>query len=182
MALANALDDEVDDAPQERPVDVFSRLSTGHKVSLLALTRLVELVEDRSIVLFDEPEAHLHPPLLAAFVRALTRLVGGRNGVAILATHSPVVLQELPGSCVYIVRRSGDELRADRPAVETFGENLGTLTREVFGYEVTETGFHREIREAVDRGESLSDIRLRFGDQLGSEALAIARTLTANLG
>ena len=180
QALSAALDDEGDDDTGGRPLAVFSRLSTGHKVSLLALTRLVELVEDRSLVLFDEPEAHLHPPLLAAFVRALTRLVGDRNGVAILATHSPVVLQELPRACVYIIRRSGNELRADRPAIETFGENLGTLTREVFGYEVTETGFHRDIRLAVDRGESLVEVRQRFGDQLGSEALAIARALTAN--
>lgn len=179
-ALSAALDDEGDGDQGEQPLAVFSRLSTGHKVSLLALTRLVELVEDRSLVLFDEPEAHLHPPLLAAFVRALTRLVGDRNGVAILATHSPVVLQELPRACVYIIRRSGSELRADRPENETFGENLGTLTREVFGYEVTETDFHQEIRRAVDRGESLAEIRQRFGDQLGSEALAIARALTAN--
>ena len=179
QGLSAALEEEEDDDQGERAVDVFSRLSTGHKVSLLALTRLVELVEERSLVLFDEPEANLHPPLLAAFIRALTRLVGDRNGVAILATHSPVVLQELPRACVYILRRSGNELRADRPAVETFGENLGTLTREVFGYEVTETGFHREIRRAVDRGESFSDIRQRFGDQLGSEALAIIRALIA---
>jgi predicted ATPase len=158
--------------------EVFSALSTGHKVALLALTRLVELVEERSLVLFDEPEAHLHPPLLAAFVRTLSRLVADRNGVAILATHSPVVLQELPSSCVHILRRSGVELRADRPMIETFGENLGTLTREVFGYEVTATGFHRDIRNAAERGESFEDIRRRFDGQLGSEAQAIARALT----
>lgn len=47
-------------------------------------------------MLIDEPEGHLHPPLLSAFVRALSELLVNRNGVAIIATHSPVVLQEVP--------------------------------------------------------------------------------------
>lgn len=39
---------------------------------LLSITKLVEFVEERSLVLMDEPEAHLHLPLLSAFVRALS--------------------------------------------------------------------------------------------------------------
>lgn len=50
----------------------FSRLSSGYKIVLLMMVRLVETVEERTLVLLDEPEAHLHPPLLAAFVRALS--------------------------------------------------------------------------------------------------------------
>jgi predicted ATP-dependent endonuclease of OLD family len=50
---------------------------------LLTITRLVETVEERTLVLLDEPEAHLHPPLLSAFVRSLSDLLINRNGVAI---------------------------------------------------------------------------------------------------
>ena len=53
----------------------FDRLSSGHAIVLLTITRLVELVEERSLVLIDEPEGHLHPPLLSAFVRALSDLL-----------------------------------------------------------------------------------------------------------
>jgi hypothetical protein len=38
------------------------------------------------------------PPLLAAMMRALSDLLVDRNGVAVVATHSPVVLQEVPAS------------------------------------------------------------------------------------
>lgn len=74
----------------------FSRMSSGHKIVLLAITHLVRRVTERSLVLIDEPETHLHPPLLSAFIRAVSDLLTNRNGVAIIATHSPVVLQETP--------------------------------------------------------------------------------------
>ncbi|MGW1154745.1 AAA family ATPase [Streptomyces rubiginosohelvolus] len=78
---------------------IFTDLSSGHALVLLTVTRLVDLVAERTLVLIDEPEAHLHPPLLSSFVRALSELLSDRNGVAIAATHSPVVLQEVPKSC-----------------------------------------------------------------------------------
>ncbi|MEK5757114.1 AAA family ATPase, partial [Acinetobacter variabilis] len=75
---------------------LFGQLSSGHKIVLLILTRLVETVDEATLVLIDEPESHLHPPLLSAFMSALTELLEDRNGVAIIATHSPVVVQEVP--------------------------------------------------------------------------------------
>jgi len=64
---------------------LFKKLSSGHKVVLLTITRLVEKVEERTLVLLDEPEAHLHPPLLSAFVRALSDLLINRKRPAIQA-------------------------------------------------------------------------------------------------
>jgi energy-coupling factor transporter ATP-binding protein EcfA2 len=157
--------------------EVFGKLSSGHKIVLLTMTRLVETVAERTLVLLDEPEAHLHPPLLSAFVRALSDLVVDRNGVAIIATHSPVVLQEVPKSCVWKVRRSGAKLVAERPEIETFGENVGILTREAFGLEVTQAGFHRMLRDAVSDGDDYEEILERFGGELGGEAKALVRAL-----
>lgn len=90
-----------------RAGELFESASSGHKVVLLTLTQLSELVSERTLVLIDEPEAHLHPPLVMAFVRALSDLLTKRNGVAILATHSPVVAQEVPASCISLMFRPG---------------------------------------------------------------------------
>jgi ABC-type molybdenum transport system ATPase subunit/photorepair protein PhrA len=125
----------------------FRKLSSGHQIILLTITKLVELVEERTLVLIDEPEGHLHPPLLSAFVSALTDLLQDRNGVAIIATHSPVVLQEVPRECVWKLQRSGLTVKVERPDCQTFGENIGVLTRDVFGFEVTDAGFHRRLKE-----------------------------------
>ncbi|MFP5455835.1 MAG: AAA family ATPase [Alphaproteobacteria bacterium] len=129
------LADDVDDVDEWKndAERVFRKLSSGHKIVLLTITRLVELVEEQSLVLLDEPESHLHPPLLSALIRALSELLTAQNGVAIVATHSPVVLQETPKNCAWILDRSGNSARARRPVPETFGENVGRLTHEVFG-------------------------------------------------
>lgn len=160
-------------------VRLFKRLSSGHAIVLLTITRLVELVDERTLVIIDEPEGHLHPPLLAALIRAVADLLGKRNGVAIIATHSPVVLQEVPQSCAWKLRRSGLVSSADRPTIETFGENVSILTREIFGLEVTRSGFHNLLATAVNDALDYDEVLEHFSGQLGSEARSIARGLIA---
>lgn len=181
--VASLADEELDDETQKAMArKLFGNLSSGHKIVLLTITRLVETVEERTLVLLDEPEAHLHPPLLSAFVRALSDLLINRNGVAIIATHSPVVLQEVPASCAWKIRRSGRSVEAERPDVETFGENVGVLTREVFGLEVTHAGFQKLLREAIIEGDDFAAVLRKFDNELGGEARAIVRALIANRG
>jgi hypothetical protein len=159
---------------------MFKKLSSGHGIVLLTLCMLIETVEEKTLVLLDEPEAHLHPPLLSAFIRALSDLLVHRNGVAIIATHSPVIAQEVPRTCVWKIRRQGYQATGERPEIETFGENVGILTREIFGLEVTHSGFHRLIEDALKEGESFDEVASNFGDQLGAEARAILRALISN--
>lgn len=169
-----------DDTWSETAVRLFKRLSSGHAIVLLTITRLVEVVDERTLVLLDEPESHLHPPLLSAFIRALSDLLVKRNGVAIVATHSPVVLQEVPQLCAWKLRRAREVAVVERPTIETFGENVGILTREVFGFEVTKSGFHDLLNEAVNgRGFSYDAVIGHFGNQLGAEARAIVQALIA---
>ncbi|WP_300851536.1 AAA family ATPase, partial [uncultured Bacteroides sp.] len=153
----------------------FKTLSSGHKIILLTVARLVELVEEKTLVLMDEPEEHLHPPLVSALIRALSNLLIYRNGVGIIATHSPVILQEVPGKCVWILRRSGKLLAAERPDIETFGENLGELTRVIFGYEVINSGFHKMLRDTAEKKETYQSALRAFHNELGEEARAILK-------
>ena len=156
-----------------------SRMSSGHSIVLLSITKLVDTVEEKTLVLLDEPESHLHPPLLSAFTRALSDLLHSRNGVAIIATHSPVVLQEVPRSCVWKLTRIRTEGRSDRPERETFGENVGILTREIFGLEVSKSGFHEMLQRAVDTGGTFDSILSDYEGQLGAEAKAVLLSLIA---
>ena len=68
----------------------------------------------------------------------------------------------------------GVEDGAERPEFETFGENVGILTREVFGLEVSHSGFHKMLRDAAAAGETYEEIVARFGGELGGEARAIS--------
>lgn len=159
---------------------LFSRMSSGHCIVLLTVTSLIETVEEKTLVLIDEPESHLHPPLLSAFTRALSNLLKNRNGVAIIATHSPVVLQEVPKSCVSIINRSRLESRVDRPTIETFAENVGVLTREVFELEVSKSGFHNLLEQSVQQGGTYESIISTYNNQLGFEGKAILRSMFFN--
>ncbi|MCW0404169.1 AAA family ATPase [Xanthomonas sacchari] len=180
--VASLADEELEDELKTSARKVFSNLSSGHKIVLLTITRLVETVEERTLVLLDEPEAHLHPPLLSAFVRALSDLLVNRNGVAIIATHSPVILQEVPAQCVWKIWRNGRIVQAERPTIETFGENVGVLTREVFGLEVTDAGFHQLLRTATRDEENFENVVAKFDHKLGGEARALIRALMVNRG
>jgi predicted ATPase len=159
---------------------LFRKLSSGHKIVLLTITKLVETVEEKTLVVMDEPESHLHPPLLSAFIRALSDLLIHRNGVSIIATHSPVVLQEVPSSCVWKIVRHGSAAKATRPQTETFGENVGILTREVFGLEVTRSGFHRMLAGAIGPTDTLETVLAKFGNEVGSDGRALISSMLAN--
>jgi predicted ATPase len=187
MKLCSLIDIEREDETESRDnlgqaaLAIFSRLSSGHAIVLLTLTKLVETIEEKTLVLIDEPESHLHPPLLSAFIRSLSDLLVSRNGVAIIATHSPVVLQETPKICVSILRRSRLAGAIDKPAIETFGENVGTLTREVFGLEVSKSGFYDLLHQSVQQGKSYEQILEEYQNQVGFEGQAILRALIANV-
>lgn len=165
------------DLIEARAAALFATASSGHKIVLLTLTRLTELVSERTLVLIDEPEAHLHPPLVMALVRAISDLLTKRNGVAILATHSPVVAQEVPATCVSLLFRSGDRVQVRHPEIETFAENLGVLTREIFRVEVTESGHHALLAAEAQKATSFHDLLSAFDDQLGAEGRALARVM-----
>jgi len=148
--LINKSDLEAKKLPEDHQVRVlFKNLSSGHKIILLSLTRLVELTIEKSLILYDEPETFLHPPLISAYMRALSWLLIDRNAVAIIATHSPIILQEVPRKCVWIIQRDGDFYNIARPDRETFGESVSTLTREIFALELMKSGYYTMISERV---------------------------------
>ena len=162
-------------------MDLFRKLSSGHAIILLTITRIFEKIEEKTLVLLDEPESHLHPPLLSSFMRALSDLLIKKNAVAIIATHSPVVLQEVPKSCVWRLSRFGLEAKAERFDIETFGETIGTLTKEIFGLEVNKSGFYAILDNSIKKdGASYDGIMKEYNNQLGSEARLLVRALLNN--
>ncbi len=177
-AISSAIDIIEHSTFINRATPLFLKLSSGHKIVLLTVSKLVEKLEERSLVLMDEPEAHLHPPLLSALIRAISDLMIHKNGVAIIATHSPVILQEVPKSCVLTLRRNGAEAIVERLESESFGENVGALTREVFGLEVTNSGFHKLLNDAIEKENNYNSALNHFNGQLGMEAKSILRALS----
>ena len=156
---------------------IFDSLSAGHKEVLSIITRCIDQLAEKTILFVDEPENHLHPPLLSTMIRGLSQMLIKRNGVAIISTHSPIVLQEIPKSCVWILNRQDKYLFGNRPEIETFGTNIGVLTNEVFGYEVKKSGFNMMLQKSVDRCDTYEEVLEEFDYQLGNEAKSMVRIL-----
>jgi hypothetical protein len=95
----------------------------------------------------------------------------------VLATHSPVVLQEIPSEQVNILRRVGTATRVVKPRYETFGEDLGTLTSEVFQLNSDESPFFR-VLDRLAKTYSLKQIERLFGRQLGFQARSYLEALS----
>lgn len=146
-------------------IKYFKRLSSGHMIIILSLTLLAESIYEKTIVLIDEPETHLHPPLLSTYIRALSFLLLKKNAVAIIATHSPIVLQEVPSSCVNKISRTGEYMQFDKISIESFATNTDSLIREVFGLEVIKTGFYQLIKQEL--ADSFDESLDKFEGQVG---------------
>ncbi len=150
----------------------FMGWSTGHKIALHVLTALIAHATRRSLILFDEPETHLHPPLTAALLSAIRVVLEVKNALAVVATHSPVVLQETLAQHVRIVTRVGDHFSVEQPPMETFGENVGILTQSVFGLTSATTDFHNVLDLLVQGCDNLEQINEVFSPSLSGQALA----------
>lgn len=151
----------------------FMQLSTGHKIAVLSIYGLVACLEKRSLVLIDEPETHLHPPLLSGMMHALRRILGRFESSALVATHSPVVVQECLAKHVHVVRREGDSFAIRPQRSETFGESIGIITAQVFGMQSDVTDFHDVLDRLVVKYKSLDKIEEKFlGGVMSSQARA----------
>ena len=176
--------------------EVFKKLSTGHKFFLHAMSHLIAYCEENAVIMFDEPENHLQAPLLSFMMKEIRRILARRSSVMLVATHSPVVLQETLSSNVRVVRRSEKNVIIQKPEIETYGASFGSISSYVFGlspdivsyFGVLEQIFEYEkckdkksVQDAVNAVSTclgnISDVAIRYIVQLylksrGSEHVA----------
>lgn len=180
-------DPSFSDIPDQSPAELlvlepkatFMGWSTGLKIVMHAITTLVARTERKSIVLIDEPESHLHPPLLAAFMHSVRLVLEANDAFAVVATHSPIVVQETLGRHVSVVNRVGDEITIRSPRIETYGESIGEITDEVFRLHPGATDFHATLKAMVDAGFTTEQIDGRFDRGLSLQARAYVMSLVA---
>ena len=166
------INDETEDAWRE----AFAGLSAGHKIVLNIIVQLCAHIERRSLVLIDEPELHLHPPLVAALLRSIGIALARYSSYGVVATHSPVVLQEVPAHMVKVLRRSFDDLVVEEPEIETFAENVGLLTQHVFNLDSSSTDYQGILR-SLAATRSLGEIDALFGTGMSAQARSLVMTL-----
>jgi hypothetical protein len=154
-----------------------AHLGAGHKTVLSALTRVLASLRNGALLLLDEPELNLHPALLAALLRVVHGWLDDFDGYGIIATHSPIVLQEIPGRNVYVLRRFGRVPRVDAYDAESFGQSLSEIAGEVFGLDERDKNYLTELRALVASGKTPEEIESGWGRPLSLGARIALRAL-----
>lgn len=156
----------------------FENMSSGQKAILLLIAQISYSIHDNYLVLLDEPENYMHPPLLSAAIQSLSSLLARHQSMAIIATHSPIVLQEIPKKCVAVYKNYEGLRRVQRPRIETYGENLGSIISDVYGYNTYKSGFYQTLRDLMEQNDyDIDKVIKKCDSQLGSEAVSMLNVI-----
>ena len=144
--------------------------SSGQHVLICLITEALANIEKESLILFDEPEIHLHPNAIANTMRMLYKLLDEFDSYAIFATHSPLIVQETPSQYIQILDRINDVLSVRKPAMECFGENITSITNEIFDVCSTESNY-KTVLSALAQKWSFDEVSELFGNNLSLNAM-----------
>ena len=152
--------------------ETFLKKSTGVKFFIHSLLHLIAYTEENSIILFDEPENHLHPPFLSLMMKSFRRVIHQKHSVMLVSTHSPVILQETLSKNVFVLRRDNGVLNFSKPQIETYGESFGIINSSVFNLNTDITTYYNVIDQLYDKWicdelKSSAEVINRFHTRLG---------------
>ncbi|PTE11881.1 AAA family ATPase [Mesorhizobium helmanticense] len=156
---------------REAPGTLIDDLSSGQAILCHFVTALLAWIQTDTLVLFDEPETHLHPNALASLFLALTSILRQHRSFAVVATHSPVVLQEIPSRRVLHFVRTEATTVAELLTTESFGESVTELTRHVFKTMEVES-LYKEVLSRLSNSMTVEEVLDLFPRGLGLAAQA----------
>ena len=149
--------------------DTLALLSSGQSILAHFVTALVARIQENTLVLFDEPETHLHPNAVAHLFNVLNRILIKHQSFAIIATHSPIVIQEIPKKRVILLSREENNTFVMPIHFETFGESISELTRHVFDT-VSIPHYYKRVLKKLAENNSFEEVDELFEYNLGLNA------------
>lgn len=148
--------------------DGFRSLSSGQKIMLHIFTQVIMSITEDSLLLIDEPEIHLHPNAVSSFMRMLNKLLDKFNSFAIISTHSPIVLQEIPARYVRIF--DNNEFYDERLWDECFGDNISGIIKNVFNVRPDESNYKTFFQKQKENGIPKEKVEELFDNGLSINA------------
>ncbi|MEA5115399.1 MAG: AAA family ATPase [Geobacteraceae bacterium] len=124
----------------------YEYLSSGQKIVLNIITHLLVHLLPNSLVLIDEPETHLHPSLMTMLVNELGDLLKTYRSYAIVATHSPLIAQQIPSEYIKVINRNDGYVEIYAPDIECFGANISEITNSL----LTSREYERDYTKTLD--------------------------------
>ena len=152
------------------------KLSSG-ELSFLRFAALAGLyIENGTLLLFDEPETHLHPKFISQFVALLDKLLELTGSAAILATHSVYFVREAIEDQVTVLRSDAERMiSTETPTLKTFGADVGAVSYFVFG-EDQPSRLAQDVEDKIrDQSTSWETIFETYKDRVSLDLLGEIR-------
>lgn len=111
-----------------------------------------------SLLLFDEPEVHLHPNFITKFMDFLYQMLKNFDSFAIICTHSTFIVREVKADSVYVLNRIDNYCTVRKIKYESLGANAMTLANDIFENVEIQPFFQKEIKRMVHDGLSEDEI------------------------
>lgn len=125
-------------------------MSSGEVSFLSVFTDLLANIRYDSLVLFDEPENHLHPSAITSLINAIGELLYSFQSFSVLVTHSPLIVRELLSKNVYVMSRYDNTPDVKKIGIESFGENVATLNTAIFGKDGVQPYYRKRIKDIMN--------------------------------
>ncbi|SCK11610.1 AAA family ATPase [Vogesella sp. LIG4] len=151
-------------------------LSSGQSIIMYIVTEILANIRSQSLILFDEPEMHLHPSAIAKLIIIINTILQHFDSYALLATHSPLILQEVPSKYVKVFDRVGSIPIVRDLDMECFGENITVITKHVFETVATEPNYKKVLRQLSSK-YTASEVNEIFKGELSLNASIFLQAL-----
>jgi hypothetical protein len=160
-----------------RMIDGASYPLSSGEISFVRFAAQASLnVENGSLLLLDEPETHLHPNFISQFVSLLDSLLNQTGSAAIIATHSAYFVREVFQEQVSVLRTDSEGfVRIERPALRTFGADVGAISYFVFGEDEPSRLAAAVEERLLERFNTWEALYRRYKDELSLEILGSLR-------
>jgi predicted ATPase len=140
-------------------IQLLSKLSSGQKMIFLTLVYIILLIRDKTLIILDEPETHLHPSAIFRLTNTIQELLETYNSFSLIATHSPVILQSIKSNSVINVTKFNNSTLLQKINFECFGASYDEINNLIFGVEDQNLIYKRILSEMKNNGASYDDIK-----------------------
>lgn len=148
-------------------------LSSGEKVifSLFVAMYTTHSQEHLpSLIIFDEPDAYLHPSLCSTMLKVIKDVLIGEHGIkVIMTTHSPTTVAMLPETSLFCMKNGVMKKTSKQDAILALTAGLNTISvyyenvKQVFVEADNDNYFLTNVyHQAMTAGLLNNDINLKF--------------------
>ena len=138
-------------------IDSYKKLSSGQKIMTLSFTQIINVIDTNSLLLFDEPENHLHPNGQNTLFKCLDFVLNKFDSFSILSTHSPIFIQNIPQKNVFKIQSIDGVRTISTLPIESFGQHFSRLTEEIFGFSENNLFYVEKLLELNSKKEQLGE-------------------------